>query len=178
MQLIFKEYLPKDAEKIAHFISSEKWPFHSLETPSLERVQKWVSDGDFEGNDNKAFWILENNNDSPIGIVCFHDLTDDTPIFDLRLKSSSRHKGYGKKTVKWLENFIFTQTNKTRIEGNTRVDNKCMRSVFRSCNWVKESHHRRCWPDCNGALYDSITYAILKEDWKTGKITPVNWHDE
>ncbi|EKD81825.1 MAG: GCN5-related N-acetyltransferase [uncultured bacterium] len=178
MLLRYKEYKPCDAEKLALWISREEWPFHGSANPSLEKVKTWIENGDFQGEDNKAFWVFCDGEPETVGMVCLHEMTDDTPIFDLRLKGSMRHKGLGRKVVRWLADYVFTHTDKDRIEGHTRVDNLCMRKVFRACGWVKESHHRRCWPDSSGKKFDATTYAILKEDWQNGITTPVNWDDE
>ncbi|BCN29827.1 GNAT family N-acetyltransferase [Anaeromicropila herbilytica] len=59
-----------------------------------------------------------------------------------------------------------------RIEANTREDNYGMRCVFHKSGFVKEAHYRKAWKG-----YDSIGYAIIREDWKNGVITPVNWND-
>ena len=81
--------------------------------------------------------------------------------------------------VKWSAEHVFTtMPDKPRLEGQTRVDNLAMRRVFRECGWVKEAHYRKSWPDANGTWLDSVGYAILREDWAEGKVTPVNWHDE
>ncbi|MFZ5952851.1 MAG: GNAT family N-acetyltransferase [Candidatus Rifleibacteriota bacterium] len=177
-QLKFVEYVSSDAERLINLISSEEWPFHGSGRPDPEKVRKWVADGDFEGEDNKTFWICLHGQDKPVGLIAIHELTDDTPIFDLRLRSCQRNKKLGPQILKWLAGYIFTQTDKLRVEGHTRADNLPMRKVFRACGWVKEAHHRKCWPDSNGQRFDAITYAVLKEDWQSGTTTPVNWHDE
>jgi RimJ/RimL family protein N-acetyltransferase len=177
-ELNFVEYRPADAEKLAQWISREEWPFHGSDRPSLEKVQKWIADGDFEGDDNKTFWVYCPEMSEPVGLLALHELTDDTPIFDLRLRADQRKRGLGPQIVNWLAKYVFTHTDKLRIEGHTRVDNLPMRKVFRACGWVKEAHYRKCWPDSTGARFDAITYAILKEDWQNGTTTPVNWHDE
>jgi len=177
-ELNFVEYRSADAEKLAQWISREEWPFHGSSRPELEKVQKWIADGDFEGEDNKTFWIYSPDMSEPVGLVSLHELTDDTPIFDLRLKADQRNRKLGRQIVSWLAEYVFTHTDKMRLEGHTRVDNLPMRQVFRTCGWVKEAHYRKCRPDSTGARFDAITYAILKEDWQNGTKTPVNWHDE
>jgi RimJ/RimL family protein N-acetyltransferase len=50
------------------------------------------------------------------------------------------------------------------------VDNAAMRRVFEACGWVKEAHHRKAWRG-----FDAIGYAIPREDWESGRVTPVPW---
>ncbi|MBK8982760.1 MAG: GNAT family N-acetyltransferase [Ignavibacteria bacterium] len=178
MNLDFTVYKSEDADKLAQWISSDKWPYHGNPEPTMEKVKKWISEGTFEGEDNRAFWIYAEGNIYPAGLITLHEFTDDTPIFDLRIKSEFRGKGIGKLAVQWLVEYLFTKTDKERLEGHTRADNAVMRKVFRDCGWVKEAHHRRCWPDNEGNKFDSITYAVLKEDYLKGEKTPVNWNDE
>ena len=175
--LEFRLYQETESDKLEIFLTTENWPFHGSENPTMEKVKKWISDGDFTGEDNRTFWIYLMNNPVPIGIVFLHELTDYTPIFDLRVLSKVRNKGIGKKVLKWLTRYVFTETDKHRIEGHTRVDNIPMQKVFKSCGWVKEAYYRQAWPDSNKQFYDAVTYAILKSDWETGKITTIDWSD-
>jgi RimJ/RimL family protein N-acetyltransferase len=52
-----------------------------------------------------------------------------------------------------------------------------MRKMFMKAGFVKEGVHRRAWPQSDGTVYDSVRYAILREDWAKGRTTPVAWDD-
>jgi RimJ/RimL family protein N-acetyltransferase len=52
-----------------------------------------------------------------------------------------------------------------------------MRKVFVSCGYAKEGHSRKSWLTNDGSKVDAITYGILREDWQSKTITPVNWND-
>ena len=177
-ELSFQAYKDSEAEKLAQWISSGNWPFHGTEHPSLDQIRQSISNGFYTGDDNRTFWIYLDKQSEPIGIVCLHEFTDYTPIFDLRLKSSVRNKGLGRNIVNWLANYLFTQTDKHRLEGHTRVDNIAMRRVFKACGWVMEAYYRQAWPDSNGKYHDAVTYAILKSDWETGAATTIDWNKE
>lgn len=74
--------------------------------------------------------------------------------------------------VTWLTRYLFeTWAECDRIEGTTREDNLAMRKLFLRCGYVKEGHFRKAWDGEHAA----ILYAILREDWEQGKITPVLW---
>jgi RimJ/RimL family protein N-acetyltransferase len=107
-----------------------------------------------------------------------HEFTDLTPVFDLRLKASVRNRGLGRKIVYWLAEYLFTQTEKHRIEGHTRVDNVAMRRLLKACGWVLEAYHRQAWPDDKGQYHDAVTYALLKSDWEKGTSTTIDWVEE
>ncbi|AZI57187.1 hypothetical protein EH165_02460 [Nakamurella antarctica] len=54
-----------------------------------------------------------------------------------------------------------------------------MRRTLLRCRCVKEAHYRASWPAQDGSkIYDAVGYAILKEDWRQGTVTPVAWNDE
>ena len=177
-ELTFKAYEDSEAEKLAQWISSGNWPFHGTECPTFDQVRQSISNGFYTGDDNKTFWIYLDSQPDPIGIICLNEFTDLTPVFDLRLKSSVRNRGLGRKVVHWLADYLFTQTDKHRIEGHTRVDNVAMRRVLKACDWVLEAYYRQAWPDEKGKYHDAVTYALLKSDWKTGTSTTIDWTAE
>ena len=104
------------------------------------------------------------------------DLADPTPVFDLRLRTSDRGRGYGTAAVRWLSEYLFTELPEIkRIEGHTRRDNLAMQRVLEHCGYVREAHHRQAWNSSDGTVHDSYGYAILRQDWLTGGSTPVDF---
>ena len=177
-ELCFKLFKKSESEKLAHWIASENWPFHGAKNPSLKKVRKWISDGSYTGKDNKTFWVFLNDRPEPIAIACLQELTDITPIFDLRINSSVRNRGIGRKILNWMAQYVFTKTKKHRLEGHTRIDNIAMQRVFKACGWVKEAYYRKAWPGLSGNYHDAVTYALLKCDWETGVKTKIDWSEE
>ena len=110
--------------------------------------------------------------------MALHELSDWTPVFDLRLATAWRGQGLGRRVMPWLADYVFRETRTHRIEGHARAANLPMRRVFQACSWVKEGHHWQAWPDGNGRFHDAVTYALLRADWEGGKSTPVPWLDE
>lgn len=141
-------------------------------------MRGWLADGLFGGEDARTFWIVAADGSRP-GIVRLHDLLDQTPMFDVRIRTGERGRGLGTAAVRWLTERIFAdRPATTRIEACTRADNVVMRRVLRKCGYVKEAHYRRAWPADGGRDLDSIGYGILREDWVAGTRTPVSWNDE
>ncbi len=137
-----------------------------------------TDNGRYYGNEVRSFWIM-NETERRIGLIRLFDLSDPTPMFDLRIKTSHRGRGIGAEALRWLTDFVFeTMPDKIRIEGYTRRDNRAMRRVFRKCGYVKEAHHRKSWPSESGIYYDSVGYGITRYDWKNNITTPVEWNDE
>ncbi len=182
MDLEFKPLvLPNESERLAELLSSEEWPFHSDSKVSRDRIFELINKGYYSGPNHATFWILDSAQDQRIGFIRLFDLEDigdGSPLFDLRILSSYRGKGIGKKAVLWLTNFLFEKWPElNRIEGTTRVDNLAMRAIFKKCGYVKEGHYRQAWPTQDGRKLDAVQYTILREDWLSGSPTLVPWND-
>ncbi|WP_445528638.1 GNAT family N-acetyltransferase [Streptomyces cyslabdanicus] len=71
------------------------------------------------------------------------EVADDTPLFDLRLRSGHRGRGIGHAAVTWLTRYLFEEfPHVHRIEGTTRQDNHPMRRVLLRCGYAEEAHYR------------------------------------
>jgi RimJ/RimL family protein N-acetyltransferase len=173
--------LPAEREVLATWLSSERWEFHSNPELEHEQVLKLVYGGDyFDGPNNSTFWVmLEAERAGLIRLFNLEDIGDGEPMFDLRIRSAFRGRGLGTRAVQWLTDHLFSNHEiLERISGTTRVDNLAMRRAFRRCGYVKEAHHRRSWPSAEGQMFDTVSYGILRQDWASKTITPVNWADE
>ncbi|MFF2796352.1 GNAT family N-acetyltransferase [Lysinibacillus xylanilyticus] len=53
----------------------------------------------------RSHWIIDN--EEKVGIIIIHDISDTIPLFDIRLDTSYRGKGYGVKTLLWLQDYLF-----------------------------------------------------------------------
>lgn len=172
--------LPQEAHLLADWLSGEDWPFHGQDRPSRAKVLAAVEAGHYDGSNHRSFWILGPAQErcGLIRLFDLDDIGDGYPLFDLRLSSQWRGQGLGRQALAWLTRYLFeTWPELRRIEGTTRQDNTAMRRVFRHCGYVKEGHYRQSWPG-EGTYYDTIHYAILRQDWLSGQSTPVDWDDE
>ncbi|RXJ04249.1 N-acetyltransferase [Anaerobacillus alkaliphilus] len=169
--LSFLEVSHEMQDELVEFLTKERWPFHGDENPTEESIRERFLKGVYTERGSKTFWITLD--DKKIGLIRLFDLEDPTCLFDLRLKEANRGHGLGAEAVNWLTNYVFTNYPEiTRIEGHTRQDNYAMRKTFYHCGYVKEAYHRKAWPQ-NGREYDSVGYAIIKDDWKNGTTTPI-----
>ena len=106
------------------------------------------------------------------------DLTDDTPMLDLRLVTSARGHGVGLAALRAATALAFrTVPHARRFEGQTREDNVAMRRTFVRAGFVKEAHYREGWPVEGGTPLASVAYAVLRSDWETGTTTSIVWED-
>ena len=144
-----------DREALVAFRTGDEWPFHVRRRPTLEAVT------------------------AAIGIAVLQDLTDDTPLFDLRLAAGSRGRGRGLAALRALTEHVFATRPQTgRFEGQTREDNVAMRRTFQRAGFLKEAHYREAWPVDGGPPVASIGYGVLRRDWLSGTSTPLVWDDE
>ncbi|MDC3379485.1 GNAT family N-acetyltransferase, partial [Planctomycetota bacterium] len=156
-------WVETEGEALAAWVAADTWPFHGTANPTAEQVEGWIAKGVFTGDDNQTLWIQEG--DERVGLLAFHEIDDATPIFDLRLRSAVRGRGFGKQALALVAEHAFAQLDKTRVEGHTRVDNLPMINVFQACGWTRESHTRECWPDAQGTLLDALTFGLLRREW-------------
>jgi len=173
--------LPDEQDRLATFLESEEWPFHVNTRLTREKALDLIAEGIFSGSNYRSFWILDDSG-SEIGLIRLTDLEHVDHgwlLFDLRIRESYRGRGIGNAAVKWLTAYLFeTYPQLDRIMGSTRADNVPMRKTFLSCGYVKEGHSRRDWSDSQGNKLDSTKYGIIRDDWKSGTVTPVIWDDE
>ncbi len=176
MNLHFEAFID-DIDGLITFLTSDTWPYHLSANPKPDRLRKSYENGFFTGEESKTFFVLSNENER-VGLIRVYDLEDDIPVFDIRVLSKYRRMGIGPQAVKWLVNYVFNEyPEKEKIEAYTRNDNYAMRCVFNKCGFVKEAYHRNSWKDQDGNNFDSIGYGIIREDWATGTVTPIDWND-
>jgi RimJ/RimL family protein N-acetyltransferase len=165
-----------DRAELVRFLTSHEWPHHTTRRPAPATVESWIDDGRFGDGDHAAFWIESES--ARLGLVVLEDLSDDAPLFDLRLDSAHRGKGLGFEVLRALTTYVFSSMPAVnRFEGQTRDDNTAMRKTFQRAGFVKEAHYRDGWPVENGVSRASVAYGILRRDWETGRTTPVEWTD-
>jgi RimJ/RimL family protein N-acetyltransferase len=177
VEIAFDPVRRDDALAFAACLAGEIWPFHSGGPVDAEVVARRVANGEYNTASVRTHWIVVDG--QRCGFVKAFDLDDGTPLFDLRIAAAHRGRGIGTATVAWLIGYLFDLApGINRIEGTTRADNTAMRAVFRANKFAKEAHYRQAWPDPDGVLHDATGYAILRQDWLAGTLTPVNWDDE
>ncbi|WP_430592311.1 GNAT family N-acetyltransferase [Humidisolicoccus flavus] len=172
--------LPDEHDALVGFLTSNHFPFHMRPNPSRESVEERIKDGDFVLPVAETFWIKDANANT-IGIVLYEDLEDlpeGSPVFDLRLDESVRGQGLGTAILRAVTDEAFRRyPTITRFEGQTREDNIAMRRVFLRSGFLKEAHYRQGWPVENGEPLASVAYAMLRQDWESGKTTTFVWED-
>ena len=183
MELLFEPLqLPKDRGELIRFLSADEWPYHVHRQLSEAKVHEMLETGEFTGRNHECFWIsqLPARKIGLLRLFDLHDIADGGyPLFDLRMRSFCRGKGIGRLAVQWLTSYLFEKYQSLeRIVGTTRADNLPMRKIFRHCGFVKEGHFRRAWADQEGRNFDTVRYSILRDDWRSGRTTPVIWNDE
>jgi len=171
MKIRFEEF-KDEIDTLVEFLTSDTWDFFSTPNPKPENIRENYKNQGYTGDDCKTFWVILDQ-DTKVGMIRIYDLQDGDPVFEIRILSKYKSMGIGTITVNWLVDYTFNNfSDKERIEANTRQDNYAMRCVFHKCGFVKEAYHRKAWVG-----HDAIGYGIIKEDWKNGKTTPINWND-
>ena len=163
-----------EVENLVYLLTSNYWVYHSDATVKESTIRNAV-ENDYYSDERETFWIIDHN--EKVGVMIINDINDTIPLFDIRLDVAYRGKGYGVKSLKWLQNYLFGEKEKIRIEGYTRADNVAMRKCFTSAGFVKEGYLRNAWENSDGTIYDTVLYGSIFEDWQTGSITPSKMND-
>lgn len=168
--------LKDELEDLVNFFIENTWEFHSDPHPSKYKVIQSFHNGWYQDG-RETFWI--NKDDKKIGLIIIDDINDTIPLFDVRLATEWRGKGYGTQAVNWIKDYIFNLPDKKiRIEAYTRYDNIPMRKALTKCGFVKEGYLRDAWENDDGTIMDTLIYAITRSDWENGTVTPIKLDEE
>ncbi|HEV8244455.1 MAG TPA: GNAT family N-acetyltransferase, partial [Polyangiaceae bacterium] len=111
----FVELQESDVELLATWISGEVWPYHAR-----ARVDAgWFRDNSaqsFFGSGARSFWITAPDS-APLGVVRVFDLSDMTPLVDLRVAEAARGQGIGTVALGWIIRFVFETFAETQRLG-------------------------------------------------------------
>ncbi len=170
----------RDVEAIVSFLASNSYPFHVRQSVSEADARARVSSGAYWSQESIGHWVEVDG--VRVGIVVLEDVEDiedgGAPLFDLRLAEAVRGRGLGEPVLRAFTSHVFgLYPDLHRMEGQTREDNIAMRKVFVRSGWIKEAHYRQAWPVEGGPPKASVAYGILRQDWETGTVTPVDFDD-
>lgn len=166
-----------DHDALVGFMTCNAFTFNGRPHPTTMDVEAAISDGAYRDEDNDSFWI-DHCELGRIGFFRLEDLSDEAPLFDLRLDAALRGRGLGVQVLRAATDHVFsTMSGVNRFEGQTREDNAAMRKTFLRCGWLKEAHYREGWPVDGGPPLASVAYSILRRDWETGRTTTFVWED-
>lgn len=167
----------EDHDALVEFMTRNEFPFHVRPRWSAAEVNAAISKGAYRDEDNDSFWI-DHRELGRLGVLRLEDLSDEEPLFDLRLDAPFRRRGLGVEVLLAVTDHVFrTMPAVHRFEGQTREDNVAMRRTFVRCGWVKEAHYREGWPVDGGRPLASVAYGILRRDWESGQTTTFDWDD-
>ncbi|GAA4419156.1 hypothetical protein GCM10023169_09570 [Georgenia halophila] len=157
-----------DRDALIGFLASYEWPFHVRPRRTREQIAESIDDGLYDDEGHAALWV-EDATSGRVGVVVIEDLTDDTPMFDLRLAPEHRGHGLGTAALRALADHVFTALPVRRLEGQTREDNAAMRATFLRAGFTLEAAYREGWPVDDGEPLTSVAYAVLRREWEAGR---------
>ncbi|MEK4628627.1 MAG: GNAT family protein [Solibacillus sp.] len=163
-----------EKRELINLLCTNAWNFHSSPKVDASSIEKKVDIGFYE-NEREAYWIIHNS--EKIGFLIIEDIEDSIPLFDLRLTTAIRGKGIGLHVLLWLQDYLFGEKAKIRIEAYTRADNLAMRKCLMKAGFVKEGYLRNAWENDDGTIHDSVLYAVIFEDWKNKTISDIKLFD-
>lgn len=183
MNVTFRRYDPeRDEEVLVDLLTTESWPQRLKPSMTEADARDEIDRGAY--SDEAVLTFLIEADGEVVGLVRAEGLGDDRedPQLDFRVRERVRGQGVGLAALRHITDAVFTEYPATfRIEGQTREDNIAMRKVFVRGGYVKEAVYRQAWPvgapGASRRMLDGIGYAILRSDWESGTITPVDWFE-
>ncbi|MCE9621898.1 MAG: GNAT family N-acetyltransferase [Actinomycetia bacterium] len=163
MQVDFREVrIPDDHEQLAEFLCNDEWPFHG----QRKLTSADIAAMEFSTTNVATFWVIADGR--AVGLVRLLDLADigdGAPLFDLRIGSAYRSRGFGLRAVRWLVDYLFTTYPELhRTEANTRHDNTAMQRILTAAGFTQEGRLRDAWKSDDGKWCDTLIYGILRSD--------------
>ena len=89
-----------EIEDLVELLTQNKWVYYTDQNLKEESIRKTYTEGYYH-SDRETHWIIDN--EEKVGIIIIHDIRDTIPLFDIRLDTRYRGKGYGVKTLLWLQ---------------------------------------------------------------------------
>lgn len=171
--------LPEEEDAVSAFLRADVWPFHANAVLTPEKAIDLVQAMSAKGVE--SFWLERHGN--RLGIIRAFDLDDvdddGYPMLDVRIASRFRRQGIGSAGVAALVEHLFARyPSLRRVGASTRQDNVAMRAVLSKCGFAKEGHFRADWRCSDGRVFDTVHYGLLRNDWQSGHVTPVDWEDD
>jgi len=164
MELRFEPVVAADAALLAKFLAASDWPFHYEQSVDASWLRGRLESGHLFGAQARSFWIRADSQE-PIGLGRIFDLSELTPLLDLRVTTEARGRGTGTLALRGLTTWLFAEyPDAGRLGGYTRHDKLAMRRVFEKCGYVQEAQHRRAWRVRGGEPVDAVGYAILRDE--------------
>jgi RimJ/RimL family protein N-acetyltransferase len=164
VQLRFDPFGPADLTPLAQFLAASDWPYHHEPSVDESWVRARLESGHFFGADAKSF-LVRDDTEQLLAFGRIFDLSDITPLLDLRVAAAARGRGVGTLALRGLTAWLFSEyPGAERLGGYTRHDNLAMRRVFEKCGYLQEAHHRRAWRVACADPVDCVGYAILRAE--------------
>ncbi|WP_025786135.1 GNAT family N-acetyltransferase [Sporosarcina sp. D27] len=168
------ELFKDEVQDLLDLLTNNEWHYHSGGIPQRDKVKAAIGNG-YYSDGRETFWLIDV--DKKVGIIVIEDIDDTIPLFDIRLDAKYQGKGYGVKSLKWLQDYLFGKRKKIRIEGYTRADNHPMRKCFTKAGFVKEGYLRNSWENEGDTVSDTVLYGAIFDDWQSGKITNIKLNE-
>ena len=168
MELIFEKFTKRKSEELIKFLLSETWKYHGGPNPTREEKILEINKRYYTHRKQATFLI--NSKSNIVGFLRISGLENEPnacPNFDIRLSSSIKGKGIGKKVLEFMIRYIFENYPKIRrIEGSTREDNYSMQKLFDKVGFLKVGQFRKAWHDDKNNWYDCLEYDFLREEFQ------------
>jgi RimJ/RimL family protein N-acetyltransferase len=128
---------------------------------TLARMQaRWLTREDFDGG------IFDRQSGALLGGIGFHPRNWEFGYFEVGywLRTSAEGRGYMTEAVRALTDYLFASLGAHRVEIFCNALNTRSAAVAERAGFVREAHLRNARRDVNGALSDTLIFALTDLD--------------
>lgn len=170
MSLTFTRTKPTagDGTKLIDFLTSNTWPYHYHQHPTVSDVATAVAAGLFDDNDHRSWWI--NNDEGALIGVARIDNSTRQGYCDLRLAEAWRGRGLGTLALQELTRSAFVSWRHLQaVNAHARADHIAMQRVFERSGWTRGNAEYRSRALTGGMVGELISYRMARSAWQFGQ---------
>lgn len=143
---------------------------HWNDSPRPRRTMKEKREQDALCGDNGGHFVIERLVDgAPVGDIVYKPVQYHPSVrawaVGRELRPEARRKGYGTEAMALMVDWLFTNTDAYRIEGQNDVENAASQRSVEKVGWKREGVLRAALMR-DGKYRDLYSYSILRPEWE------------
>ena len=162
----------EDFREMAAIYSRSRQHFRGLVQPKFDRSDYEQLLVDTAADTTEFFFIVRRSDNLIVGTITLSQIFRkrfQNAYLGYLLGEGYTGNGYMSEAVRLILRFAFRDLRLHRIEANVQPDNEPSIAVLRRTGFIKEGYSRK-YLKIGGRWRDHERWAIIREDWKPGRI--------
>lgn len=164
--LIIRNAAEDDAEILCNWWNDGKVMAHAGFPNGLGTNVKEIEEQLKSNSDEKGRVLIIEADNIPIGEMNYSNMGNGIAEIGIKICDfSKQEKGYGKKLLSMLINYLFQEMGYSKIILDTNLDNKRAQHVYEELGFKKVRVNMGAWKNQFGELQSSVDYEMNKSDF-------------